>query len=197
MRKQLHLIDLGKLRKHDRSYRGLRGGVKFGAARRLGGLVAPEYSTGVVARIESDREFQGKVDCNNRGLAYSKEGQYDKALLDFGSAISMSPDDAIAFNNRAGVFYKKREYVNAVTDYSTAIHLAPNSAATYNNRGYMYSGKGEFDKAMSDYNTAIRLDQNFPNPYRGRALIRQKMGDVKGSEEDLQTAARIEKKGGR
>ena len=44
---------------------------------------------------------------NNRGVAYQKKGEYDRAIEDFDTAIKIDPDYADAFANRAETYEKK------------------------------------------------------------------------------------------
>ena len=37
---------------------------------------------------------------NNRGGAYSKKGDFDRAIEDFNKAIGLNPDDVKAYDNR-------------------------------------------------------------------------------------------------
>ena len=46
---------------------------------------------------------------NNRGNAYRKKGEFDKALADFDTAISLKVDFAGAYNSRRGYLPRKRE----------------------------------------------------------------------------------------
>ena len=43
----------------------------------------------------------------NRGLAYKKKGQWEKAIADFSEAINLKPDFVFAFSNRGNAYYGK------------------------------------------------------------------------------------------
>ena len=62
---------------------------------------------------------------NNRGMAYSKNGKYGRALQDFNTAIDLEPGSADFYNNR-GLTYKEIGEVDlAIKDYNRAVELDP------------------------------------------------------------------------
>src|SRR5262245_53793682 len=86
---------------------------------------------------------------NNRGRAYQRLKEYDKALSDYSQVIQFDPKFAPAYNNRGNVYLGLKEYDKALSDYDLAIQLNPNSAHAYNNRGNLYLEKKEYNKALS------------------------------------------------
>jgi len=62
----------------------------------------------------------------NRGTAYAKMGQYDRAIDDFDMAIKLNPRDASAYyyyNRRLA--YEKLGREKAIADFQEAIELRP------------------------------------------------------------------------
>ena len=59
----------------------------------------------------------------NRGNAYEKKGQYDKAISDFTKAIEINPRHADACYNRGVVYYYKKDYEKALDDFYKAQKL--------------------------------------------------------------------------
>ena len=60
---------------------------------------------------------------NNRGLAYARKGQYDKAISDFNKAIEINSKYIEAYSNRGVAFFYKREYEKAWNDVHTVQNL--------------------------------------------------------------------------
>ena len=52
---------------------------------------------------------------NNRGLAYKRKGQWEKAIADFSEAINLKPDFVFAYNNRGNAYYDKGQFDQATT----------------------------------------------------------------------------------
>ena len=116
---------------------------------------------------------------NNRGTAYDKLGQTDKALADYEKAIALDPSFDKAFNNRAVIFDNKGETERALADYNKAIDLNPSldkAYRVYNNRALLFEKKGLTDKALADYDKAIALKPSFDEAYYNRAVLFEKLG---------------------
>ena len=77
----------------------------------------------------------------NRGIAYAKSGQHDRAIADFDQAIRLDPDSIFALNNRGAAYARKGQYDDAIADFNEAIRINASNALTYNNRGIAYAKK--------------------------------------------------------
>ena len=113
---------------------------------------------------------------NARGIAYSENGDQDKAIATFSKAIKLKPDYANPYNNRGVAYGKKSDFDRAIADFNTVIKLNPNSPNVYNNRGVVYGLKGDFDRAIADYNTAIKLNPDYAEAYNNRGITYRDKG---------------------
>ena len=113
----------------------------------------------------------------NRGLAYKKKGQWEKAIADFSEAINLKPDFVFAFSNRGNAYYGKGLFDRAIKDYDEAIRLKPDLAEAFTNRGNIYRKKGQFDRAIKDYDKAIHLKPDDAKIFADRGLAYEKKGD--------------------
>lgn len=109
----------------------------------------------------------------NRGLAYDKTGEYQKAIQDFSAALMYNHDYVPALFARGNVFRRTQQYDQAIHDYSMALQLDPMQAGVFQNRAIVWGYLNEFRKAVDDLNQAIRLDPNIAACYylRGIALF--------------------------
>jgi len=112
----------------------------------------------------------------HRANACRKQGDLEKALVDYTRAIVLDPRYVAAYNGRGVVHWGRGEIDQAIADYTKAIDLAPKFAAAYNNRGAAYQRKGEYAKAVADYTKAIELDPKFALAYRNRGSVYRKQG---------------------
>lgn len=108
----------------------------------------------------------------NRGIAYRRIGDLDRAIRDYDEAIRLNPFAADAFNNRGNAFRARNELERARRDYDDAIRLNPRYPHAYNNRGIIDLERGDFDRAVADFNRAIREQPAYANAYRNRGLAR-------------------------
>ena len=105
---------------------------------------------------------------NNRGNAYSNQGEHDRSIADYNKAIELNPEFAAVYYNRGADYHSKGAYDRAITDYNKAIELNPEFAEAYNNRGNTYFSKGAYDRAITDYNKAIELNPELVVTYNNR-----------------------------
>lgn len=62
---------------------------------------------------------------NDKGSVYYKNGEYEKAIVEYSAAIELNPKDAAFHNNRGNAFYMLKRYEEAVDDYNNALSLRP------------------------------------------------------------------------
>jgi tetratricopeptide (TPR) repeat protein len=183
-----------------RKERGL-GEYRFSAAAALIVFVPLSYLTVQQTRVWKDsislwdQVLEKEPDVNiagvNRGIAYMKRGQLDKALSDFTRVISSRPD-AKAFYHRAIVFTKLNLLPQAIADYSAAIAVNPSFYDAYNNRGVLLERQGQDDKALADYNAAIALRPSNVQAYINRGLVLERTGQIDKALADFDRAIALD-----
>lgn len=62
---------------------------------------------------------------NDRGSAYYKNGEYEKAITEYSAAIALNPRDAAFRNNRGNAYYMLNKYQEALNDFNGALELKP------------------------------------------------------------------------
>ena len=78
---------------------------------------------------------------NDRGIAYSENGEHNLAIATFDKTIELQPDYMDAHYNRGLAYMRKGEVDKALADYSGAIQFKRDYAEAYNNRGIAYQKK--------------------------------------------------------
>ena len=95
---------------------------------------------------------------SNRGIAYGKAGDYDRAIADFDAAMRINPNHVRAYLNRGNANFARRDYDRAIADFSQAIRLEPKNVTIVMSRATAYEAKGDFGRAIADYDQALKLD---------------------------------------
>lgn len=108
----------------------------------------------------------------NRGIAYRRIGDIERAIKDYDEAIRLNPHAADAFNNRGNAFRTRDQLGRAMSDYDEAIRLNPHYAHAFNNRGIIFLELGDFDRAIADFDRAIGEESAYANAFRNRGLAR-------------------------
>jgi len=134
----------------------------FKPAKKDGIPVAVKYTLTVGFRLRSGkaRDDNPQVLAQayiNRGVAYYKREQFDKACDDYTSALTYWPSEQ-AYGNRAFIHLTQKRYAEALSDYSEALKLSPNNGRLYFYRGLAYAGQDDCESARTDYGKACQLD---------------------------------------
>ncbi len=127
----------------------------------------------------------------NRGIAYRRIGDLDRAIKDYDEAIRLNPRAADAFNNRGNAFRTRDEFERALHDYDDAIRLDPHYAHAFNNRGIIFLELGELDRAIADFDRAIGEESTYANAFRNRGLARTRQRLFDLAIEDFDNAFKL------
>ena len=130
----------------------------------------------------------------NRATAYSKNGDFERAVADYSQVIGYYPKNMYAYFCRGFAYFRSGKLDRAIADYTQAIQLNPNNHQAYHNRGAAYDQAGDHDSAMADYNQAIQLNPTGGHPYVGRGAVFYKKGDLDRAIADYQQAIRLDPK---
>jgi serine/threonine protein kinase len=128
----------------------------------------------------------------DKGEALLEDGEYDEAIEQFTSAITLDPDHADAYNKRGYAYYSKKTYNRAIQDYDKAIALDDEYTEAYRNRGLAYYANGEYDAAIADYTEAIALDDEHARTYYYRGLVYSANGEYDAAIADYDEAIALD-----
>lgn len=124
----------------------------------------------------------------NRGNAYREMENYDKAIEDFTSAISLNPNYTKAYSNRGAVYTALERYPEALEDFTKVLDLSPGNALHHFNRGLVYHKMGRLDEALKDFDEAVKLNDKFSSSYYARSFVHEEKGDMEKALEDARMA---------
>jgi tetratricopeptide (TPR) repeat protein len=136
---------------------------------------------------ESER-FRALID---RGLAFFRANDLDRALEDSSAALALKPDDPIALNNRGQIHQHRKELDLAIADFDKAVAANPGAYATYANRSIAFRLKGDFIRALADAERCVELAPKFGGCYMARGLAREKLGEAERVLPDLSKAVEL------
>lgn len=119
----------------------------------------------------------------NRGFAYDKLGEFEKALDDYERALEINPEDVMALNNRGAVLIQQKKFDQAIRDFTVALRIHKVDFL-YRGRGLAYRHSGNLDKAIADLTTAINVNPGNSKNYlsRGRTYFQMDQGELAKSD---------------
>ncbi|MBO9519755.1 MAG: tetratricopeptide repeat protein [Porphyrobacter sp.] len=95
------------------------------------------------------------------GLGYAWQGNLDRAIEAFDSAIRTAPGLSVAYLNRGLAYQSKGDLRRALADLDRAIANEPSSARGYYHRSRLYRSKGDTARADKDAKRAIEIDPGY------------------------------------
>jgi tetratricopeptide (TPR) repeat protein len=93
----------------------------------------------------------------NRAEAYIAQGDKERALADYNSAIELAPENAKLYYNRALFYAAQADGQAALRDFNTGLSINPKFVAALQQRAKIYLTQANFGGALADYSEAVRL----------------------------------------
>lgn len=132
--------------------------------------------------VKADKEFP--MVYFNRGRAYERTGELEKAVADYTKALTLNSEYLLAYYHRAVTYHKMNRLDSALADYDAMIALEPGVHA-YNNKGIILEQKGEGEKAIAAFDMAVKTDPKAVNVHLNRGLSHLNRGDYTRAGEDF------------
>ena len=127
-----------------------------------------------------------------RGTEWANQGNHDRAIADFTTAIELDPKLGVAYYNRALSQSEKGEADLAIADYDAALKVAPKEWRAYVGRAVEWTLKGDYKRAIADYDAVIQLEPQRLTGYFGRARARFYAAEYVSAASDFARAHQME-----
>ena len=128
----------------------------------------------------------------NNGLRLLEAGDYQEALVMFGSAIKLGLGDL------ASVYLCQGEALSALGEWDAAersinqaLEIEPYMAAAYNERGKIRLARRANDQAINDFTMAIHIEPDYEAAHLNRALAYEARRRYADAEADLTRALKL------
>ncbi|MFO7940873.1 MAG: tetratricopeptide repeat protein [Bacteroidales bacterium] len=117
---------------------------------------AIEQLSAALAKEQGNKNLQSDIFLN-RGAAYQKNLESDKALDDYSKAIELDPDNPNVYIYRGTLYFGNEDYTLAIEDFEKVILLDPNNPSAYYNLGMAYLKLEDTDKACKNFHKGCEL----------------------------------------
>lgn len=130
----------------------------------------------------------------NRGLAYWRLNDLDRAIAEYTAALQLNPNYAKALYNRGLAQRRRGDDKAALADYTAAIAADQRFAVAYTARASLREVAGDLAGATVDLEEAIRLDPKAPVPYSNLARLQLRTNQLDAAVENLDHAIELDPK---
>jgi tetratricopeptide (TPR) repeat protein len=121
----------------------------------------------------------------NRGTAYRRAGDFEKALADFEKVVALNPRFARGFHARGLVHDDLGAREEALADIDRAIKIDRQDWSAYYSRAVLLRAKQDFDGALADLDKAIALKPGQPQVQLLRALLSSDKGEYAAARAEI------------
>jgi tetratricopeptide (TPR) repeat protein len=117
-----------------------------------------------------------KKDASNELVKYGEDmanaKRYDEALTLFEKALSINPNNDMAWGDKALILDKVGNTADALSSFSKAISINPNNSVTWLNKGLTLLRMRKFNESIECFDTALKLNNSYAKAWynKGRAL---------------------------
>ncbi len=99
----------------------------------------------------------------NLGLAYSRKGISDSALLWYDKTIEKYPDYSLAYNNKGYILQINKNYKEAIKLYNKALKLDSTNTYALWNRADCFKLTKKYKQAITDYKKIYEINPEYYN----------------------------------
>jgi tetratricopeptide (TPR) repeat protein len=124
-----------------------------------------------------------------RGICFSNEKEYERAVKDFTACLKLNPTDALAYGFRASCLSQLKEYQLALEDADKAVQLDPDWFSFYH-RATIRLVLRDADGALADYTQVIEHAPDFSVAYQSRSVVWLWKERYQAALEDLEESVR-------
>lgn len=130
----------------------------------------------------------------DRGMAYLRSGDNDRAIADLDQAIQLDPKNSRAFDLRGELFLVKGDPGLALQEYDRAVAANPKDFEAFNQRGNFYLRVDRPVEAVADYDKALALNGRSVSVYTNRGAAYGAQGQLDRAIADLNKAISLDAK---
>jgi predicted AlkP superfamily phosphohydrolase/phosphomutase len=129
---------------------------------------------------------------NNLGQRYQKQGEYEKAIIEYKKALTLRPQFASALNNIAICYGHLKQYGKAEENFKKALTFNPQDVFAMNNLAVMYLQTKRLDEARSYAEKAVGIEPKYANAHVTLGSVYATMGNFEMAEKEFNTVLEID-----
>ena len=128
----------------------------------------------------------------NRGEAYARTEQYDRAIADFKKVIELDPNRSfVSWNHLGKVYYQQQEYQKATEAYYEALAVNPEYLPALIGLGNVQKATQLYDQAAASYDRALAINPDYYEAWYGKGSVAEYLRQYQTAREYYQKAVNL------
>jgi tetratricopeptide (TPR) repeat protein len=128
---------------------------------------------------------------NNFGIALSKAGRYDEAIMHVERAVQLRPNFAPGYNNLGIVLAQAGQTERAINEFQRALRMKPDYAEAHDNLACSLLQCGRLSEAIDQYQRAIEVQPKSPVAHNNLGGALKRSGRLPEALEHYEEAVRL------
>jgi tetratricopeptide (TPR) repeat protein len=125
-----------------------------------------------------------------RAFQFDLRDDHEHAIENYGRAVALKPEWALAYANRGLQYFSKGDIAQASTDFDKALKFDPREAVAYRGQGLVYTRNGEFKEAIDAYSHSLDIEPDRIFALEHRAQAYTAIGDFVAAIADIDAVLR-------
>ncbi|MFM2017626.1 MAG: hypothetical protein RL007_1282 [Bacteroidota bacterium] len=126
----------------------------------------------------TDRKPYNQYAWFNLGVAYTRNGLFEKAIESYDYALAINAEFVPALINKASTFFMLGDTDDAIGAFTEVLAIDPQRADAHYYIGECYERKNDWDTALIYYHKATRLDPDYADAWLGIGVALEAQGRV-------------------
>lgn len=129
---------------------------------------------------------------NNRGEAFTRLGQKDKAVFDFQKAIELDPARSfVPWNNLGKLYYEQGDYQKSIQAYKEALTIKSDYLPALIGLGNVQKSSRLYSQALDSYDQALVINPDYYEAWYGKGSVAEYMREYSMAQEYYQRASKL------
>lgn len=137
-----------------------------------------------------------KKSLSNELVKYGEDmanaNRLDEALESFDKAITINPQNDLAWGDRGLILDKIGKTEEALASYSKALLLDPDNSITWHNKGLTLLQSSRLRESITCFEMAISINQNYAKAWYNKARALSLVGELNSSQKCFDRAKKLD-----
>ncbi len=144
----------------------------------------------LISNIQAREDWVQAENHVNKGIAWAQQGQSNKAIHEFQTALRINSHVLMAHYNLGVTYHEMGRLDDAAREFRAEIDIIPNAMAHFS-LGLIYYAQNRPNDAIAEYQAALRIKPDLPKVHFNLGMLYARLGHQEDSIREFQAELRI------